>query len=65
MGNVLEQVTAKAKAAEDIQQSYMNTLHWCITELDKAIAELVEARTNILNATKETLSDLKDQAEAL
>lgn len=65
MGNVLDQVTEKAKAAEDIQQSYMNTLHWCIAELDKAIADLVKARTDILEAAKDALTDLKEQAEAL
>lgn len=65
MGKVAKQVEERAKKASDIQESYMNTLHWCITALDDAIRELVDARTNILNATKETLTDLKKQAEEI
>lgn len=65
MGKVLEKVEQKAKAAEDLQKEYIDTLHWCVKELDTAIEELVKARTDILTATREHLHNIVERTRDL
>ena len=61
MGKVLDQVQEKAKTAEDLQKEYIDTLHWCVRELDDAIRQLVKAREDILTAGREHLHDIVER----
>ena len=58
MGKVEEKIKAKAKKADELEREYIDTLHWCVDQIDNAIAELVKARTEILEATKDHLTEI-------
>ena len=58
MGKVEAKLKEKAKRADELEREYIDTLHWCIDQIDNAIAELVNARNDIKTATKDHLTEI-------
>lgn len=65
MGKVLEEVTKKAKSAEDLQQQYIDTLHWWVGAMNDCIIKAVTELNKINKSGKATLDEIAKEINEL
>lgn len=65
MGKTLDKVEERAKALDELQNEYQDTLKWCIDEINKCIVTLTEDVRNIMVATREHIHSINERLEDL
>lgn len=62
MGKTLDKVEERAKALDELQSEYQDTLKWCIEEINKCIVTLTDDVHNIMVATREHVHNINERA---